>query len=109
MGQAKQRGTFEQRKLQGEIKQREAERMRSVAAEKREAELTPAQRSARRKGKYSGYRTVLRNEIEKALRRGLIHYKPISVRNSFTLARNGSPNSGLIPPASSSILSKIAF
>ena len=47
MGQAKQRGTFEQRKAQGEVKRAEAERKRRAERAAYEASLTPEQRARR--------------------------------------------------------------
>lgn len=47
MGQAKQRGTFEQRKAQGEIKRAEEERKRRAERAAYEASLTPEQRARR--------------------------------------------------------------
>lgn len=47
MGQAKQRGTFEQRKAQGEIKRAEAEHKKQAERIAYEASLTPEQRVRR--------------------------------------------------------------
>lgn len=48
MGEAKRRGDYYQRKIQG-ARRREAEKLeREEAARKREAEMTDAERSARR-------------------------------------------------------------
>ena len=48
MGQAKQRGTFEQRKAQGEVKRAEAARKRRAELAAYEASLTPKQKARRR-------------------------------------------------------------
>jgi len=49
MGQAKQRGTFEQRKAEGEAKRAEAERKRLAAISAREAARTPQERARSKK------------------------------------------------------------
>jgi hypothetical protein len=49
MGQAKQRGTFLQRKVEGEARRIAEELRRREEEAAREAALTPAQKEARRK------------------------------------------------------------
>ena len=49
MGAAKRRGSYEQRKAEGQIRRADAQRQRAEEIAKREAALTPEERAKRRK------------------------------------------------------------
>ncbi len=51
MGEAKRRGTYEQRKAEGEAKHAEQQRQREVALARREAAMTPEERARRHKAR----------------------------------------------------------